>query len=249
MTTENYDKAFYNAQVEGALFSARQIVPILRRHYSFNSVVDVGCGMGAWLKAFQDEGVSQFLGLDGRYIDQSALLVPPQHFKPCDLENPPKLKKTFDLACSLEVAEHLPPAFAPEFVNYLVQQAPVVLFSAAIPGQSGTHHVNCQWQSWWAKLFADRGYAAYDFIRPLIQDRKDIEYWYRQNILVYAAKGVLGEPAELSPFALDHVCPELMEELLAPPKSARLAIDDMKRSASVVYRAAVRRLTAHSHHP
>jgi hypothetical protein len=175
-------------------------------------------------------------------------MVPPQHFKPCDLRKPPKLKKTFDLACSLEVAEHLPADLAPVFIDYLVQQAPVVLFSAAIPGQLGSDHVNCQWQSWWARLFADRGYAAYDFIRPQIQDRKDIDYWYRQNILVYAAKGILGEPAELSSFELNRVCPELMEELLAPPKSARLAIGDMKRSASVVYRAAMRRFTEPHHH-
>src|ERR1700730_5552918 len=148
MVTEAYSKQFYDAQVDGALYAAGLIVPLLVESYRPQSVLDVGCGMGAWLKIFSEQGVSDYLGLDGAYVDRSKLYIPIQHFEACDLKNPPTLNRKFDLACCLEVAEHLAPESAPALIDYLVTQAPVVLFSAAIPGQPGTNHVNCQWQSY-----------------------------------------------------------------------------------------------------
>jgi hypothetical protein len=51
---------------------------------------------------------------------------------------------------SLEVAEHLQPKRSASFVADLVALAPAVLFSAAIPGQPGTDHINPRWQDEWA---------------------------------------------------------------------------------------------------
>jgi SAM-dependent methyltransferase len=243
VTMNAYSKDFYDAQADGSLYAAGVIVPLLLKHYRPQTVLDVGCGMGAWLKVFRDHGVSDFIGLDGPYIDQSKLFVPVDHFEACDLTAPQTLGRNFDLVCCLEVAEHLSPSAGPALIDYLVDHAPVVLFSAAIPGQPGTNHINCQWQSYWARLFGQRGYSAYDFIRPVIYQRPDIDFWYRQNIVVYACKGISGPPSAASAFDLDRVSPELLHELLAPPKSARLALEDMKRAAGVVYRAATKRIS------
>jgi hypothetical protein len=54
----------------------------------------------------------------------------------------PTARKRFDLAISLEVAEHLPEGSAGALVSTLIEAAPVVVFSAAIKGQSGTNHIN-----------------------------------------------------------------------------------------------------------
>lgn len=64
-----------------------------------------------------------------------------------------------------------------------------MLFSAAIPFQGGTNHLNERWQSYWAELFRTTGYDCYDVIRPKIWTNNAVEWWYRQNILLFAKEG------------------------------------------------------------
>jgi hypothetical protein len=92
----------------------------------------------------------------------------------------------FDLAVCLEVAEHLPASSAEAFVKFLTGLAPVVLFSAAIPGQGGTNHINEQFLSYWVKLFSQSGYHPLDVIRPIIWNDERVPFWYRQNIILFA---------------------------------------------------------------
>ena len=66
----------------------------------------------------------------------------------------------------------------------------VVLFSAAIPGQGGTHHLNERWPSYWANLFGSAGYDVLDVVRANIWDDARVEWWYRQNLLVFGTKRV-----------------------------------------------------------
>jgi hypothetical protein len=102
-----------------------------------------------------------------------------------DLKAPSELSNRFDLAQSVEVAEHLPKEVAGAFVSFLCSLAPVVLFGAAIPYQSGSEHINEQWPSYWAELFLQNGYVAIDAIRDRVWNNPNVESWYCQNTLVY----------------------------------------------------------------
>jgi SAM-dependent methyltransferase len=208
-----YDPAFYAWQSGGSLASARRVAPLVNALLAPRAVLDVGCGLGTWLKAFSDIGVADVLGIDGDYVERSALLVPPDRFVAADLRSPPPLDRVFDLAVSLEVAEHLPAEHASAFVRYLGAAAPAVLFSAAIPGQGGRDHVNEQWQDYWRAKFAEIGYAAVDAIRPRIWGCPDVAVWYQQNMVLYCAPRLLRAPLSLQPvpdgISLDLVHPEL----------------------------------------
>ncbi len=125
------------------------------------------------------------MGVDGDYVDRTLLEIPAERFVPLDLSEAFDLGRTFDLALSLEVAEHLPGDAANEFVASLVRHAPTILFSAAIPGQGGTDHLNEQWPDYWAEKFAAHGYMAVDAIRPRIWADPAIEFWYAQNAILY----------------------------------------------------------------
>jgi hypothetical protein len=144
-----------------------------------------------------EAGITDVLGIDGAYVDRGALQLPPDKFKPHDLRQPLKLDRTFDMAISMEVAEHLPARYADEFVALLVDLAPAVLFSAAIPQQGGRRHVNEQWPAYWAQKFATHGYLAIDCIRPQVWDRDDIEWWYAQNTLLYIVRDRVESDASL----------------------------------------------------
>ena len=98
------------------------------------------------------------------------------------------LYERHDLALSLEVAEHLPEARAASFVGELCELAPVVVFSAAVPGQGGTGHVNEQWAEYWARLFERNGFHVSAALRWRFWNNSSVENWYRQNILVAASR-------------------------------------------------------------
>jgi len=213
MTATPYDSAFFANVAGGSLESARVVAPLVAELVQPRSVVDVGCGVGTWLRAFVDLGVTDYLGLDGDYVNRADLKISADRFRAADLTDPPPLGRTFDLAVCLEVAEHLPGASADRFVGFLTAAAPVVLFSAALPGQGGTSHVNEQWPKYWCQRFEARGYVRLDPVRPRVWRDRRVEWWYQQNICLYATAAAvassprLGEEAALArdfPYELLH---------------------------------------------
>lgn len=180
-----YDADFFEELRRGAHQSAEVIVPLILEWVQPGSVVDVGCGDGTWLSVFQAGGIDDILGLDGSYVLSETLQIPKERFVPKDLSQPVSLGRTFDLAVSLEVAEHLPAESAPGFVESLTSLSDVVLFSAAIPHQGGTHHVNEQWPNYWIDLFESRGYIPVDSLRRRLWNDAAVQPWYAQNSFLF----------------------------------------------------------------
>ena len=170
---------------------------LVLRLLTVRSVVDVGCGDGSWLRVFSKCGIEDVLGLDGEYLDRDILQIHADRFQAADLRKPLVLGRVFDLAMSLEVAEHLPPECAPTFVESLTRLAPAVLFSAAIPFQRGDNHINEQWPDKWAGLFRERDYVAIDCIRRRVWQDDSVDWWYSQNTLLFAKRSLLDHNQEL----------------------------------------------------
>lgn len=178
MGTE-YNSQFFDMIRVGCQRSAAAVAPIVLHGYPAKTVVDVGCGEGHWGRAFADQGC-EVLGIDGDYVQAPVIA-----FRPADLTEPiPDDVGTFDLAVCLEVAEHLPTARADGLIEDLCRLAPVVLFSAAIPGQGGVGHLNERWPAYWVKLFEAQGFECSGALRWQIWDDGRIENWYRQNLIV-----------------------------------------------------------------
>lgn len=192
-----YDDEFFAYHAESSLLSARTVVPILLRLVQPSSVVDVGCGRGTWLRVFQEHGVPVVRGLDGAHVDQSRLLIDPSRYTAVDLTAPLDLEGTYDLAVCLEVAEHLSSRANPGLVGTLTSAAPLVLFSAAIPGQGGTSHINEQWPWYWDRLFRERGFQRLDPVRRHVWQNQQVKWWYRQNIVLYASSTAIDGAAAL----------------------------------------------------
>jgi SAM-dependent methyltransferase len=196
-----YDEAFYRYYEEGSSRSALEVLPYIVELIRPRRVIDVGCGVATWLAMTSRLGVSEVTGVDGNYVDRRLLRIPEDRFIAHDLTTPLRLDATFDLAISLEVGEHLPAGCAGIYVDSLVRLAPIILFSAAIPGQGGTNHINEQWPEYWAKLFEDRGYVAIDCVRGRFWKNKNIEEHYRQNMLLFGEESyVRGHPALATAF-------------------------------------------------
>jgi SAM-dependent methyltransferase len=180
-----YTENFFRELQDGSYRSAKEIVPLVLELVQPRSVIDIGCGAGTWLSVFREFGIHDVCGVDGDYVDAKILKIPKEQFLPLDLKKPFHLGRQFDLALSLEVAEHLPPESAGIFIDSLIRLGPVVLFSAAIPHQGGTQHMNEQWPDYWAKLFQHKGYVAIDCIRKTIWQNSNVEWWYAQNLILF----------------------------------------------------------------
>lgn len=180
-----YDQDFYATRDSWTRASAEAVAALVCKMYPVNSVCDVGCGVGTWLSAFISQGVSDVTGLDGEWVDREKLVIPQERFIVADLSNPTPPARSFDLAISLEVAEHIDQKNSAGFIDFLTSLAPNILFAAAIPGQGGVGHVNEQWPNYWIRLFHERGYVAVDCIRPRIWNNPKILPWYRQNSLMF----------------------------------------------------------------
>ena len=234
--TSPYDDSFYAAQVDESLVAARVYAKRLAEVLKPASVLDVGCGRGAWLKAFGEAGAQKLVGLDGAWND-GAMIDPAIEFRPSDLE---KLSREawhggrFDLSMSLEVAEHLPPETSAGLVALLCAAADVVIFGAAIPHQTGTQHVNLRPQSDWARDFAAQDYSAWDLFRPAFWGSAEVPYWYQQNTFLYVSKhnaleaklAARGVPRIDRLETMDMVHPDLLAahaQMPAGPSARRLA--------------------------
>lgn len=181
-----YDHAFYDEQSGGSYSSARRIIPNILEYLEISSVLDVGCGIGTFIKAFEEFGINDGVGVDGKYVPIENLFIDHEKFIAHDLETPLNLKRKFDLVLSLEVAEHLPMEKADCLIDSLCQHGDLVLFSAAAPFQGGVNHINEQWPSYWEQKFNMRGFITFDILRPRIWNDEAIKWWYRQNCLIFA---------------------------------------------------------------
>lgn len=225
-----YTETWFQGVVEQAGSSAAVVVPLLCELFEPSSVVDVGCGTGVWLAEFLRQGVDDVRGIDGPWVDPSQLNIDAARFKAIDLSNPPEAGRRFDLVTSLEVAEHLPERSARPFVEYLTELGDTVAFSAAIPFQGGTNHLNEQWPGYWSDLFAERGYVAFDLVRPKIWMSSNVEFWYRQNLIVYMAEDrAARSPYEPTGVALPIVHPDLFVHQ-ASSSPARQSLERLRTS-------------------
>jgi SAM-dependent methyltransferase len=209
VTTTSYSNDFYESRHSGSLQSAALVAPIVIELLRPSSVVDVGCGTGEWLSAFVDEGVEDVMGIDGDYVDRRLLRISPERFVPADLTEPLDVGRRFDLAMSLEVAEHLPPGRGATFVADLVRLAPAVLFSAAIPYQGGVDHVNEQWLPYWMDAFSRHGYRAIDCVRPRVWSDPTVDVWYAQNTMLYVADDLVSRLPAVAELASASPSPPL----------------------------------------
>lgn len=220
-----YGKKFYIKHKKVSVSSAREILPLVLKLVQPMSVVDVGCGLGSWLSVCEELGIEDILGVDGYYLDKSMLLIPEDKFQAANLSEPLFTGRRFDLAISMEVAEHIPEKYSDEFIDSLVRLAPVILFSAAIPHRGGDGHINEQWQDYWANLFQKRKYAVIDCIRSEVWNNENVAWWYRQNTLLYVRQDYTDTHIELKRmfdlfkgFPLRIVHPLLFEETADPRK-------------------------------
>lgn len=186
-----YNAAYYAGIEAASVRSAGVIAKSIVTEFSPHSVVDVGCGTGAVLRALRDRGVPDVRGIErsshgiARCRDAGFEVM---EVDLCILDGVSRFAVA-DVVVSLEVAEHLPALCSDSFVGLLCSIAPRVVVTAAPPGQSGTHHVNEQPSFYWMSLFERHGFLYLGETTERLRNvwrSEGATHYYWQNLLVFS---------------------------------------------------------------
>ena len=209
----------HNADEPQRIYTAERVLRLVYDKIKVRSVLDVGCGRGLWLAVAAELGATETIGIEGPWIEAQSTYIALDHILTRDLELGFDLNRSFDLVMSIEVGEHLSAVAAETFVTSLVRHGDFILFSAAVPFQPGTGHINCQFPDYWAGLFAKHGYLPVDFIRRAVWNDNGMHVWIRQNVLAFVSpKFLLKNPwaretaSSSGPLSIVH--PELFTALI-----------------------------------
>jgi hypothetical protein len=189
--------------------------------YRPQSMLDVGCGLGAYVSLSKNLGVGDVFGVDG--LPTSATMLTEAEYREVDLSRSISIGRKFDIVLCLEVAEHLPLEAALTILGTLRDHARgLIIFSAAEPGQPGHGHINNSPIEQWL-----RGWQSLGWI-PELQETLAIRAisslpWFKRNIIVLRQGGdANGEAAieELTrigalPYTWHHCNPGVRAELLS----------------------------------
>ncbi len=189
--SNRYHKNYFTSKIFD--FDYQPIADAIINQYAPKSIIEFGCGSGQLSKALAASGV-EITALDG-YATPDFAGISNISFHKVDLNNPDEaqtflrsLNRKFDLAISMEVAEHLDPSVSASLIEMMTSVAEVVVFSAAVPEQDGDGHINCQSRSFWHDLFEKNSFQLKDTIRKQIRDNARVGKWYALNTVDYVRK-------------------------------------------------------------
>ena len=165
-----------------SLFPERMLSTVVAR-FNPKSVLDIGCGTGRALEFFLSKGLD-VVGIEGSAMARAKSLHPDRIIQ-CDLRKPVDLGRTFDLVWCFEVAEHIHSRFTDVFVQTMARHAPVVVMSAAPPGQGGEGHFNMQPKTYWIAKAAEVGFKLDTEATAELADTRE---FYSNNVMVFVRK-------------------------------------------------------------
>ncbi len=166
----------------------RQFCEVIFKEFKPNSVADVGCGPGVYLQVMRDWGAECIFGLEGtdNALNQAVVSVIQKH----DLRYPYYAEEKFDLVLCLEVAEHIHTKYADTLVQTvfnLSRPVGTIIFTAAVPGQGGFHHINLKPRKYWIEKFEAFGCHYNDALTGDIRKCLDLKVlpWLESNLMVF----------------------------------------------------------------
>jgi len=185
-----YDQEYFLSRVDPPAAKAAPVMAgSILAEFKPKHVVEVGCGTGALLSVLKTHGCS-VRGLE--YADAAIAICHERGLdvKKFDIESDASGEtKTFDVAISMEVAEHLPERVADRYVALLAGLSDVQVFTAAHPGQGGRDHVNEQPAAYWIEKFRRHGLSLDE---PMTERWRAtwvasglVQNWYTDNLMVF----------------------------------------------------------------
>jgi hypothetical protein len=186
-----YNSSYFKSEIFDYDYPA--LAETIIKEYQPKQIIDFGCGTGALAKAFACLGV-QVQAIDG-YSEPDFSTHDNIRFTKLDLNDIDAVHEflkqfdaKFDLAISIEVAEHLNPAVSSSFIEWMTSVADVIVFSAAVPSQDGDGHINCRSRSDWYQFIKKYDFTIADTLRQHFISNPNLGLWHKFNVVDYVQK-------------------------------------------------------------
>jgi len=145
----------------------RGTLAFLIGRYGIKSFLDIGCGPGGMVALASMRGL-EAVGIDGDWEvpkeKDTDIIIHDFTTGPCLTT-----KAEFDLGWSVEFLEHVDEKYQDNYMHAFAR-CKYVVATAAPPGYPGHHHVNCQPQEYWHKVFDKYGFDYDDTITKYIRN-------------------------------------------------------------------------------
>ena len=190
--SSKYGKAFYSSVSDRAAAVASFLAEDFVAAMELESMTDVGCGSATWIEAFLGQGVKVAHGYDLRealdHVSPGQALDTRVVLHSVDFEHDEVELVASDVTVCLEVLEHLTRGSADALCEKIIESSNFVLFSAAQPGQGGTHHINERPLPYWLTKFSRGGFAVFDVVRPKLIRHGGFPRYYSLNMFALAKR-------------------------------------------------------------
>jgi SAM-dependent methyltransferase len=145
------------------------------------SVLDIGCGSGAYLKYFASQGAQRIRGIDG--IDGSFGYLQPDEYTRFDLANRLELSETFDLVICMSTLPNGLFDSEEALVNNIARHASKrIVFSSVLLGHSVSGRASSRLISYWLDLFESVGWYPCLFDTLALRSLSTFP-WFRSGLL------------------------------------------------------------------
>ena len=217
-----YLKEYYSRHRSLTLSSAKKIIKLFPDYFDPKSILDIGCGSGEWILAFQNQyPLCKLTGIDGHWIKSDELISKSNDFIVADLNSGLPVEifdKKYDLISCLETITDLPKKKGEHLIHQLCKITNLCLFSSGTPIQTHGPHKNRQWQSYWHNLFEKNGFKALDFIRSATWNDSEVGPWYSQNCFLFVEKSWLEDNPRWQNLSLNQENPiDVVHPMIVPP--------------------------------
>lgn len=174
----------YQAIVDEETPMAKRLASYFHDNHPGKAFVDIGCGPGIYVDALAELGENA-IGFDpdcrvgekkNKNLVQASLF---------------NLNYPGDVVMCLEVAEHLPENTSDAVVASMVRnlnKGGMLVWTAAVPGQGGHGHINCQPKDYWEQKFIAAGLR-----RDLDEEQTLLDFiksgyhmgWFINNLMIF----------------------------------------------------------------
>ena len=166
--------------------------------YHPQQVLDIGCGLGGYIRMFQEWGTPEVLGVDGSL--PSDQFLSDGNFLHHDLNQPLDLQRTYDLVLCITAIESIDAQTQEKVLEIIHRHSKDrIVFAAAEPNQQDSGYKNLSPLSHWLEAWQRLGWVP-DVFDSLAVRSLSTYSWLRRNLIVLVRADRFD--AQVSPFSV-----------------------------------------------